>query len=144
MFARRLKGASRCAKSHPHDARHYARRVYPCHAGFNSGAEAAGMKWVADTGYSKRGLPYVTGLLILNDLKRHPIALMIARGYANAPELPRRLRQNIWRGLSRALSVFWVAECRGAAIWKHCMFYPTEKIMHTISTLIAPLVTRGK
>ena len=48
------------------------------HAGFNSGPKAAGMKWVG--GYpenSKRGLPYVTGLLVLNDPETGvPVALM--------------------------------------------------------------------
>ena len=88
--------------------------------------KAAGMKWVG--GYpdnSKRGLPYITGLLILNDPETGvPWRSWIARGSPpSAPALPRRLPQDIWRGPSRALSGSSGAECRGAAIWKRCKFF---------------------
>ena len=83
--------------------------------------KAAGMKWVG--GYpdnSKRGLPYITGLLILNDPETGvPVALMdctwitaqrtgaataVAAKYLARPE--------------SAVSGSSVAECKGAAIWK--------------------------
>ena len=66
--------------------------------------KAAGMKWVG--GYpdnTRRGLPYVSGLLILNDVEAGiPLALMDAT----------------WITAKRTGAATAVAACKGAVIWK--------------------------
>ncbi|MBW1827562.1 MAG: hypothetical protein JRI78_11435 [Deltaproteobacteria bacterium] len=68
---------------------------------------AAGVKWVSGfPGNQKKGLPYITGLLILNDPE------------TVEPVRPRHCLRAIWPVRNRRWSVCWDAAFRGAPTWR--------------------------
>ena len=84
--------------------------------------QAAGVKWVS--GYpanQAKGLPYITGLLILNDPETGvPLAVMDCTWItAKRLALPQRSLPNTSPVQSAALSVLSHVACKGAATWKH-------------------------
>ena len=89
--------------------------------------KSAGIKWVS--GYPenfRRGLPYITGLLILNDDETGiPYAVMdctwITAYRTGAASLP--WLQNIWQILAAKWQGFWPVVFRGAPILRLYRFY---------------------
>jgi len=113
LFAKKAKPGGNASQDwYPHAAG----CVPPCYACVDSSSKAAGMKWVA--GYpqnSKHGLPYVTGLLILNDYETGvPLALMDCI-WITASELVRRPRWllSTWRARNRRRWEFLDAAYKG-------------------------------
>ena len=83
--------------------------------------KSAGMKWVS--GYpenSKRGLPYITGLLILNDPETGiPLAVMDCVWItAKRTGAATAVAASTWHGPIPRSSASWAAACRGGIIWK--------------------------
>ena len=86
--------------------------------------KSAGIKWVS--GYPenfKRGLPYISGLLILNDVETGiPYAIMDCTLDHRLPHRRGlgRWRPSTWRARRARRSASWPAACRDAPTWRRC------------------------